>query len=89
MKVLKITPQFKKDLKRYKHKKNVILKLQFILQLLEADQPIPPENRPHQLTGDYKGCMECHIESDSLLIWWDKDTNVIKLLRFGSHSELF
>ena len=89
MKVIKVTPQFKKDLKRYKHKKSVILKLQSVLRLLEADQPIPAENRPHQLTGNYRGCMECHIESDSLLIWWDKDKNVIKLLRFGSHSELF
>lgn len=33
--------------------------------------------------------MECHVESDTLLIWWDKDTGVIKLVRFGSHSELF
>ena len=89
MKVIKVTPQFKKDLKRYKHKKSVILKLQSVLRLLEADQPIPTENRPHQLTGNYRGCMECHIESDSLLIWWDKEQNVIKLLRFGSHSELF
>lgn len=89
MKVIKVTPQFKKDLKRYKHKKSVILKLQSVLKLLESDQPIPTEHRPHQLTGNYRGCMECHIESDSLLIWWDKDKNVIKLLRFGSHSELF
>lgn len=89
MKTLKVTPQFKKDLKRYIHKKNVVLKLYSVLKLLETEQPIPAENRPHQLTGIYNGCMECHIESDSLLIWWDKDDDVIKLLRFGSHSELF
>ena len=25
--------------------------------------------------------MECHIESDTLLIWFDENTNVVKLLR--------
>ena len=62
MKELKITSQFKKDLKKYK---------------------------PHKLLGDYKDCMECHIESDTLLIWLDENTNVVKLLRLGTHSELF
>lgn len=33
--------------------------------------------------------MECHIESDTLLIWLDETENVIKLIRLGSHSELF
>ena len=35
----------------------------------------------------YKGCMECHIEGDFLLIWIDGD--IINVLRIGSHSELF
>ena len=33
--------------------------------------------------------MECHIENDTLLIWIDEELNIIKLLRLGSHSELF
>ena len=41
------------------------------------------------LTGNYKGYMECHVENDTLLIWWDKDTDIVKLVRFGTHSELF
>ena len=39
------------------------------------------------LSGDYKGCMECHVENDLLLIWIDGD--IINLVRIGSHSELF
>ena len=39
------------------------------------------------LKGQYKGCMECHIEGDFLLIWIDEDA--ISLVRLGSHSELF
>lgn len=89
MNEIKLTSQFKKDLKRYKHKAEVIDKLETILNLLAEGLPVPEENRPHLLTGNYKGYMECHVESDTLLIWWDKETGIIKLVRFGTHSELF
>ena len=89
MKTLKITTQFKKDLKRYKNRPNVLEKLEFILGLLQKELPIPEENKPHPLTGNYRGHMECHVENDTLLIWWDKETDIIKLVRFGTHSELF
>ena len=89
MKTLKITTQFKKDLKRYKNRSKVIEKLEFILGLLQNELPIPEENKPHPLTGNYRGHMECHVENDTLLIWWDKESNIIKLVRFGTHSELF
>ena len=36
-----------------------------------------------------KNYMECHIENDTLLIWFDKNNNTIELVRLGSHSELF
>lgn len=89
MNTIKLTSQFKKDLKRYKYKTDVINKLEGILKLLVSGLPIPEENRPHVLTGDYRGYMECHVESDTLLIWWDKEEGIIKLVRFGAHSELF
>ena len=69
MKTLKITTQFKKDLKRYKNRPKVIEKLEFILGLLQNELPIPEENKPHPLTGNYRGHMECHVENDTLLIW--------------------
>ena len=89
MNTLKLTSQFKKDLKRYKHRTEVIDKLEVILNLLTQGLPIPETNRPHLLSGNYNGYMECNVESDTLLIWWDKETGIIKLVRFGSHSELF
>ena len=69
MKTLKITTQFKKDLKRYKNRTKVIEKLELILGLLQNELPIPDENKPHPLTGNYRGHMECHVENDTLLIW--------------------
>ena len=89
MKTLKITTQFKKDLKRYKNRPDVLEKLEVILGLLQKELPIPEENKPHPLTGNYRGHMECHVENDTLLIWWDKESDIIKLVRFGTHSELF
>ncbi|MBD5421039.1 MAG: type II toxin-antitoxin system YafQ family toxin, partial [Bacteroides sp.] len=54
-----------------------------------TEQEIPKNFKPHMLTGDYAGCMECHIQGDFLLIWLDEQTNDIDLVRLGSHSELF
>ena len=38
---------------------------------------------------NWKNYMECHVGEDYLLIWYDKEDNVIKLVRLGYHSELF
>lgn len=89
MKKLKPTGQYKKDYKRFRNNPKKVAKLLAILKLLENEQPIPEENRPHPLTGDYAGHMECHIEGDFLLIWLDPETDEIFLVRLGSHSELF
>ena len=41
------------------------------------------------LKGEFKGIMECHVDSDSLLMWVDDENNIVRLLRVGSHAELF
>ena len=89
MKELKATSQFKKDLKRYQNQPKKIEKLKVVLGYLQQGTCIPQEYKPHRLLGNYKDYMECHIESDTLLIWLDKNTNVVKLIRLGTHSELF
>ena len=33
--------------------------------------------------------MECHIEGDFLWIWYDKEADIVKLIRLGNHYELF
>lgn len=66
-----------------------IKKLEIIVKLLALGKKIPSEYRPHSLSGNYSGHMECHVENDSLLIWWDKEADSITLVRFGLHSELF
>ena len=63
--------------------------LQDVLSHLHETGNVPEEYKPHPLTGNYKGALECHIENDFLLIWIDETEQTIKLVRLGSHSELF
>jgi len=89
MKVIRYSTQYKKDIKRYANQQEKLEALFEIIKLLEMGEKIPAENHPHQLHGNYKGCWECHILSDFLLIWIDDRTDTIWLERIGSHSELF
>lgn len=89
MKIIRYSSRYKKDIKRYANQPDKIKALFDILKLLGEGKPIPAENNPHPLKGQYKGCWECHIESDFLLIWIDNTTDTIWLERIGSHSELF
>lgn len=89
MKRLKPSTQYKKDLKRIRNNPKKAEALLRVLHFLEHELDIPKEYNPHTLTGDYHGCMECHIQGDFLLIWIDEETNEIDLVRLGSHSELF
>lgn len=89
MKLFKTSTQFRKDLKRYKNKPLKLNALKEVLEMLKNEQPIPAEYYPHMLHGEYKGCMECHVQGDFLLIWFDEENDIIELVRLGSHSELF
>jgi mRNA interferase YafQ len=81
--------RFKKDLKRYKNQPSRINDLKIVLQQLRDNGYVEALYKPHMLTGEYKDCMECHIQNDFLLIWIDEKQRQIKLVRLGSHSELF
>lgn len=89
MRTLQPTTQYRKDYKRYKNFPKKIKALQEVLEMLQNEQEIPAEYQPHMLLGQYKGCMECHIQGDFLLIWLDEKNNIVELVRLGSHSELF
>ena len=89
MKKLYPSTKYKKDLKRHANNPKKIDALKDVLELLKNEQLIPAEYLPHMLHGQYKGCMECHVQGDFLLIWFDPNSNVIELVRLGTHSELF
>ena len=86
---LRQTSQFKKDLKRWVLKPQKMKNLLKVLEQLADNGIVDESYNPHHLKGEYAGAMECHIENDFLLIWIDESEKVIKLIRLGSHSELF
>ena len=89
MKEIVASGKFKKDLKRYRHKLETLEKLYEVVGILERGESIPKHYKAHMLIGEYSGHLECHIENDTLLIWLDETENIIKLIRLGTHSELF
>ncbi len=89
MKEIRKTSQFKKDFKRFSNDIEKVKTLMSVVKMLQNDEPIPEEFYPHPLKGEWKNYMECHIDDDYLLIWYDKEEYVVKLVRLGSHSELF
>ena len=89
MKQLRQGTQFKKDLKRIQNQPKKLVALETVLNHLRATGTVPKEYNPHPLFGNYKGYLECHVLNDFLLIWFDEEKNIVKLVRIGSHSELF
>ena len=85
---IELTNSIKKDLKKYKHQKEVLLELQEIIGLLVNKRSLPTRHRDHNLAGDWINHRECHIRNDVLLIY-KVENDILFLTRFGSHSELF
>jgi mRNA interferase YafQ len=56
---------------------------------LMTDRPLPPNKQDHKLSGEWEGCRECHLKPDLLLIYEKPDEEMLRLVRLGSHSELF
>ena len=88
MKHLDLSGRFRRDLKRVVKRRWDQSKLDAIITLLRADEPLPLSARPHRLTGDWKGYWECHVGPDWLLIYKNFDEEV-RLARTGTHADLF
>lgn len=90
---LKETGQFKSDKKRIKGSgRHDWEKMRTAVQELMNDRPLPPKYCDHALSGDYRDVRECHIKPDWLLIYdktGDVQSGELRLIRTGSHSELF
>ena len=68
-----------------------------VIAMLATDQPLPDKYYDHMLTGNWDGHRECHLRPDLLLIYMkigdttdsDEESGELRLVRLGSHSELF
>ena len=87
---VKFTNQFKKDLKLAKKQSKNLDKLFEVVNILADGGSLDVRYRDHELSGNYKGTRECHIEPDWLLVYEIRDeVLVLMLYRLGTHSELF
>ena len=86
------TNKMKRDAKRMQKRGKDMNKLTNTLDILAKGQPMPPNYRDHQLSGNMKGFRECHVggEGDWLLVYQIfKDELILSASGTGSHSDLF
>jgi len=61
-----------------------------IMKIIINEQPLSQNNEDHQLSGEWKGRRECHIEPDWLLIYRiEQELKKVFFERTGTHSDLF
>ena len=85
---LNTSTKFKKDLKTCQKRHYNFSLLQTAIDTPRIPAPLPQQNKDHNLTGEYTGCRECHIQPDWLLIYRQTETDLY-LVRTGTHSDLF
>lgn len=85
-----LTSLFKKDLKLAKKRGYDLSLLNDVVDTLAKGEILAERHKDHGLVGNYKGCRECHITPDWLLIYEISDNELILYLtRTGTHSDLF
>ena len=90
MYTVKPTVKFQKDLKRAEKRGYKIDLLTAVIKKLAAGKALDESNNDHPLKGKFKGCRECHITPDWLLIYEIvNDTLILYLTRTGTHADLF
>ena len=86
------TGKFKKDFKLAVKRGLDTKLLEDVITLLIQEKQLPEKYHDHPLTNskEYKDVRECHIEPDWLLIYKIlEDRLILRLIRTGSHSDLF
>ncbi|MGL2351421.1 type II toxin-antitoxin system YafQ family toxin [Helicobacter pylori] len=86
---IELKKKFTKDLKKHILNQKIELEVfDLVVENLRNQIPLDKRFKDHALSGTYKGCRECHIKLDVLLVYRVKG-NVLTLVRLGSHSESF
>jgi len=92
MRTIERSSAFKRDYKREakgRHGATLDAVLMPVLTALAEDKPLEPRHRDHNLSGEWAGYRDCHIKPDLVLIYSKPDANRLRLVRLGSHSDLF
>lgn len=87
---ISFTKNFNKDVERCRKRGYNMAKLRSVLDILIETGSVPPQYKPHKLSGNREGEWECHISPDWLLVWKQNDQELtLLMLNTGTHSDLF
>ena len=87
---LKLTNQFKKDVKLCQKRGLPMDELWEVMRILIDTGKLPLKYKAHLLSGNRANQWECHIKPDWLLIWEQNDEELLLLmLNTGRHTDLF
>jgi mRNA interferase YafQ len=92
MRRIERTNAFRRDFKREmrgQNRRDLEALLAAVVSLLAGNEELPEKNRDHALAGEWRDFRECHLKPDLLLIYRKPDSEILQLIRMGSHSELF
>ena len=83
------TKAFIRDVATAKRRGLDISKLNEVVGALALGQRLHESKRDHALRGEYKGCRECHIAPDWLLVYRrNSEELVLLLVRTGTHRDV-
>ena len=85
-----LSNRFKKDLKLARKRGLNLDVLRTVVNILASGEKLDRKYRDHDLTGEYAGFRECHMQPDWLLVYRiEQEELELFLFRTGTHSELF
>ena len=91
MRTIERTNRFKRDYKREsrgRHRTYLDAILAPMVEGLATDWPLEPRHHDHALSGEWVEYRDCHLKPDLLLIYQKSGTDILCLVRLGSHAEL-
>lgn len=78
---------FEKQIKSLLKKHYNLAEFNNVINLLKYEKPLPGKYRDHPLVGDLKGCRDCHLDKNIVLIYrLYKDKIVLYMI--GTHSDI-
>ena len=91
MQTIERTRRFKRDYKREsrgRHRAYPDAILAAVVDTLANDRPLEPRHHDHALSGEWQDFRDCHLKPDLLMIYQKSGTDILRLVRLGSHSAL-
>ena len=91
MRTIERSSQFKRDFKRVISRGNAAKVERSLLDALDYlvnNRELPAKFQDHALVGQFAGFRDCHLAFDLVLLYHFPDTETLRLVRLGSHSDL-